>query len=84
MGIHLNGESYEQLIEDLDELESLLDTLGVKVQARIVQKRHRLTAKTLLGTGKVDEIKSLADAYDADWVVFERPLSPHRLETWRK
>ncbi|SMF32687.1 GTPase HflX [Pseudobacteriovorax antillogorgiicola] len=76
VGILLSGESFEKLKEDLDELESLLDTLGVRVHGRIVQKRHRLTAKTLLGTGKVDEIKELAESYNADWVVFDRALSP--------
>lgn len=46
------------------------------MEGRIIQKRHRLTAKTLLGTGKVDEIKELAESCNADVVAFDRPLSP--------
>lgn len=76
VGILLNGESLEKLNEDLNELDSLLKTLGIIVHDRIIQKRHRLTAKTLLGTGKVDEIKDMAEARGAELVVFDRPLSP--------
>lgn len=76
VGILLNGESQEKLNEDLNELESLLKTLGVVVLDRIIQKRHRLTAATLLGSGKVDEIRELAETQGADIVAFDRALSP--------
>lgn len=60
----------------MDELESLLSTLNIKVLDRIIQRRHKLISKTLLGTGKVDEIRDLAENSGADWVVFDRSLSP--------
>ncbi len=76
VGVNLTNESPHRLKEDLEELESLLETLGIKVVGQVVQKRHRLTAKTLLGTGKVSEIKELAEDSEANLIVFDRPLSP--------
>ena len=76
VGIVLNSEDSEKVQEDLDELQSLLETLGVPVEARVCQKRHKLIAKTLLGTGKVEEIKEVAESTCADLIVCDRPLSP--------
>lgn len=75
VGVLLSGENPDKLTEDLDELEALLKTLQVSVKGRIIQRRQKLTAKCLLGTGKVEEIKQMADAYQATMVVFDRPLS---------
>ena len=76
VGVQLPEDNEARLVEDLDELEALLSTLGVITCGRIVQRRQRLTAKCLLGTGKVDEIRELAKAREARLVVFDRPLSP--------
>jgi len=76
VGVLLPGDSPQQLGEDLDELAALLQTLGVITGGRIIQKRQRLTAKCLLGTGKVEEIATLAKEVGAKLVVFDRPLSP--------
>lgn len=65
----------DQLQEELNELESLLGTLQVKCAQRIVQKRQKLSAKCLLGTGKVEELKEIAEAYEAGMIVFDRELS---------
>lgn len=79
VGVLLTGESPEKLDEDLDELESLLDTLRVTVRGRIIQKRNKLSAGTFLGSGKVEEIKELAQICSANLVVFDRPLSPPQI-----
>jgi GTP-binding protein HflX len=84
VGVQLNGEDADKISEDLDELESLLATLGVEVERRIIQKRHKLTAATLLGTGKVEEIKDFAEAYHADLVVFDRALTPPQVRNLEK
>lgn len=75
VGVLLAGESAEMVEEELRELESLLDTLGVQVMGRIMQKRQKLTPNCFIGTGKVQEIKDLAMAMEARLVVFDRALS---------
>lgn len=75
VGVLLNGESAEKIEEELKELHSLLDTLGVHVTGRIMQKRQKLTPNCFIGSGKVQEIKDLAANTGARLVVFDRPLS---------
>ncbi len=75
VGVLLAGESAEKVEEEMRELHSLLDTLGVHVTGRIMQKRQKLTPNCYIGSGKVQEIKDLAAATGARLVVFDRALS---------
>ena len=53
----MDGEERSRIKDDLDELESLLSTLDIVSLGRVIQKRHKLVSKSLLGSGKIDEIK---------------------------
>ena len=67
----------EEAVEaSLDELELLVDTAGADVVARVVQRRHAPDPATYIGSGKVAEIRELAEATDCDTVVFDDELSP--------
>lgn len=63
----------------LDELERLLDTAGADVYARVVQVKGTPEARTVIGSGKVKEIKELCDSADIDLVVFDFELSPMQI-----
>lgn len=76
VGVQLPQEETNSLRDELDELESLLLTLGVETVGRTIQKRQKLTPSCFIGTGKVLEIKELAAAHQAKLVVFDRLLSP--------
>lgn len=75
VGVLLPGDDSKVLADDLNELERLLATLGIKVEGRVIQRRQKLTPKCLLGEGKVEEIKLLADQKGAQMVVFDHQLS---------
>ena len=60
----------------LDELAGLVKTAGVKVVGRMTQVRSKLIPATLLGKGKLEELKLLLDSSGADLVVFDNSLSP--------
>lgn len=60
----------------LDELELLVDTAGADVVGRVVQRRTRPEPSTYIGSGKVAELKELAQTVDCDTVVFDDELSP--------
>ncbi len=75
VGVLLPGDSPEKLEEQLAELQSLLDTLGVQVTGRIMQKRQKLTPNCYIGVGKVEEIRTLALSTNAKLVVFDHALS---------
>jgi len=67
----------EEFVEaSLDELELLVDTAGADVVARVVQRRSAPDPATYIGSGKVEEIRALAEATDCDTVVFDDELSP--------
>ncbi|MFZ5928161.1 MAG: GTPase HflX [Acidobacteriota bacterium] len=61
--------------ESLEELAALAESAGAVVVEKILQARPSLDAATLVGSGKADEIRSLAEALSADLVVFDHELS---------
>ena len=65
--------------ESLEELATLIDSAGGEVSGRVLQARQSLDPATLVGSGKVTEIKDLAHAQEATTVVFDRELSPTQL-----
>jgi GTP-binding protein HflX len=76
VGVTRPGEDDEDTDRHLDELALLVDTAGADAVARVVQRRHNPDPATYLGSGKVDELKELSEAVDADTVVFDDELSP--------
>lgn len=84
VGVLLSGEDPQILSDDLDELQRLLATLGIKVQGRVIQKRQKLTPKCLIGEGKIEEIKLLADSKGAAMIVFDHVLSAPQVRNLEK
>ena len=60
----------------LDELCRLAETAGAQEVARITQRLDRPSPRTLIGSGKVEELCSLVRRLDADVVIFDYELSP--------
>ncbi len=62
--------------ESLEELASLAVTAGAKVAEAQIQSRPHADAATLIGSGKVEELKALIHFHEATTVIFDRELSP--------
>ena len=60
----------------LDELKGLVKTAGVRVVGELVQVRDRPHPGTCIGRGKIDELKQMIGALDAELVVFDNNLTP--------
>ncbi len=60
----------------LDELERLADTAGAVVVGRLSQRLERPVPKSFIGSGKVEELKSLVGRLEADVVIFDEDLTP--------
>ncbi len=76
VGVTLRGGHDEDTEEALDELAQLVDTAGADVVDRVTQRRTSPDPATFVGQGKARELFELAEALDADTVVFDDDLSP--------
>jgi GTP-binding protein HflX len=64
------------LTEHLEELTRLVDTAGADVVGRLSQQVASPNPATLLGEGKVDELRAMVAELDATLVIFDEELSP--------
>jgi hypothetical protein len=76
VAVALPDQSDDQVEASLDELELLVDTAGADVVARLVQRRDAPDHTWYIGKGKVEELKEVCLAVDADTVVFDNELAP--------
>jgi GTP-binding protein HflX len=66
----------EQGRESLAELIELARSAGAEVAGTVFQVRDKADPATLVGRGKLDEIRAEATAHDAPLIVFDSNLSP--------
>src|SRR3954451_9309316 len=64
--------------DDLSELKELLRTAGVAVVGELVQHRERPHPNLYLGPGKVEELKPVLQAADANLVAVDDELTPRQ------
>jgi GTPase len=63
---------------DLAELGELLRTAGVAVAGELIQRRDQPHPNLYLGPGKVEELKGLVEAADANLVATDDELTPRQ------
>lgn len=77
VGVDLRGaESILTLEGSIKELALLADTAGLDVVGEIRQRLHKPDPKTFVGSGKVREIRAMAEETLTDVVLFDEELSP--------
>ena len=62
--------------ERREEMLELCRTAGIEVVRIIEQKRRQIDPKTLVGSGKLQEIELYALDEDAQFIIFDRELTP--------
>ncbi len=67
--------------ESLAELEELALSANVVVLDKIVQRRTQIHPKTVLGSGKLNELLIRAMQLGADLIIFDRELSPAQVRS---
>ena len=65
--------------ESLDELEELVKTAGAVTLEKMIQNRESVHPGTYIGTGKIEEVRELAEEIGATGVVCDDELSPAQL-----
>ena len=63
----------------LEELAQLVENTGVLVVGEVTQKRDRFDNRTIIGKGKIQELKRLVEELEATTVVFNQELSPSQV-----
>jgi GTP-binding protein HflX len=77
VGIELPGKNHQVPLEcSLAELERLAATAGAKVVRKFTQALKSITPATLMGRGKVDEIRKALEELKPDLVIIDEDLSP--------
>lgn len=69
----------EDVEESLGELRVLAESAGAIVLDQLVQNRPAMDAATLVGAGKVEEIRARCEADEIDSVIFDHDLTPTQL-----
>jgi GTP-binding protein HflX len=76
LGVELpNTENFDMSME---ELASLAKTAGAEVVSSYRQKREKYDSKSLIGSGKLAEIKAIVDADEIDTVIVNDRLTPRQ------
>ena len=78
------GEDPEEHEASLDELERLLETAGGECFARLVQNKEHPDNATYIGSGKLDELKTLCNTGGCELVIFDAELSPSQIRNIEK
>ncbi len=75
VAVQLPDSSDEETYDSLDELSALARTAGMSVVASEVQKRNSYDPATVLGKGKVEEVRRAAESGGASLVIFDNELT---------
>lgn len=77
VGVNLNdGEDY---LTSLKELGALAEACDMEVAGSVCQTLEAVHKAFYIGTGKVDEVKELAQECNADMIIFDNSLSPMQM-----
>lgn len=78
VGVWTEG-TVAQIEARLEELAALATTAGSEIADMIYQKRDKPDSGTYIGSGKVDELKSIVTETGADTVICDGELSPGQM-----
>jgi GTPase len=70
--------------DSLDELRELAESAGAKIEGSLLQVREALDPATLVGRGKLEEIRTEATFRDVPLVIVDHDLTPVQLRNMEK
>lgn len=77
--VGVQTEAGEDAEASLEELEELAKTAGAETAAKVIQNREAVHPGTYMGRGKLQEVKNLLAALDANGIICDDELSPSQL-----
>jgi GTP-binding protein HflX len=79
--ISVTDQSRQQAQESMDELEELARSADVQVLDKVIQRRHKINPKWILGKGKLGEIMLTALRTNANLLLFDQELNPSQIRS---
>ncbi len=83
VGLNL-GKSEDEFDRSMHELKELTKALDIVVAATVTQSLPSPDRSTYIGSGKVEEILSSLDVFDASIIIFNDTLSPMQIRNLEK
>ncbi len=77
IGVNIN--KWHNFNASMDELKNLAISCDYEVIGQLEQNLKEANRSFYIGSGKIDEIKALADRADADLIIFNNELTPSQL-----
>jgi len=84
VGVREPGMSSEDAGDHLDELASLVNTMGVGIIGKVMVNISKPHPRYYIGPGKAREILDAAGEQEADVLIFDHDLSPSQQRNWEK
>ena len=76
---HLKQGGTLTIEDSLEELAALCDTAGIEVLGGAIQRLNKPNPGTLIGSGKLEELKAYKEELEIEVFVFDDELSPRQL-----
>jgi len=81
LAVQLPEQSDAEIAHSLAELTELLKTLGACMVGTVTQKRHSVSRATYFGSGKIEEVRLLAEESEAEFVAVDDELSAMQIKS---
>jgi GTP-binding protein HflX len=72
----LPGSGASKAVDPLQEISGLVEAAGAQVVGGLTQRLSKVNARSAIGKGKIEELKQMAKALNADFVVIDHNLTP--------
>ncbi len=76
IGIALPKDNKWEVINSLNELDLLTNTLDIEVFQKVVQTRHNIDNRYFIGKGKLEELKEIIEENHIDLLIVDSELNP--------
>lgn len=79
--ISVTTDSRQVAVDHMAELEELANSADVQVLDTVIQRRHKVNPRFILGSGKLGEIMVLALRHNANLLIFNQDLNPSQVRS---
>ena len=82
VGVNLNDDV--DFLQSMEELGALAEACNMEVAGQVTQNLSAVNKGLYIGTGKVREVRELAEELNVDIIIFDNALSPSQLRNLQK